>query len=108
MDAHRTALFRLCPLPQFHCCGATNYTDWETIPLPVKGQVPDSCCVNVTQGCGTKFTEKDIYTKVGRRLRPQEICRTWREGPGVEVERAGALEVGGWGWGGHQGVLGVG
>ncbi|XP_023499518.1 CD63 antigen [Equus przewalskii] len=48
---------------KFHCCGATNYTDWETIPLPVKGQVPDSCCVNVTQGCGTKFTEKDIYTK---------------------------------------------
>ncbi|KAM6216034.1 CD63 antigen isoform 2-T2 [Rhynchocyon petersi] len=48
---------------EFQCCGATNYTDWENIPLAPKGRIPDSCCVNVTQDCGIKFTEKDIYTK---------------------------------------------
>ncbi|KAM6216036.1 CD63 antigen isoform 4-T4 [Rhynchocyon petersi] len=48
---------------KFQCCGATNYTDWENIPLAPKGRIPDSCCVNVTQDCGIKFTEKDIYTK---------------------------------------------
>lgn len=47
----------------FKCCGAANYTDWETIPLEPKGRVPDSCCVNVTQGCGINFNVKDIYTK---------------------------------------------
>ncbi|KAK2506161.1 hypothetical protein MC885_017409 [Smutsia gigantea] len=48
---------------KFKCCGAANYTDWETIPLMLKGQVPDSCCVNVTQGCGTHFKVKEIHTE---------------------------------------------
>ncbi|KAF6339027.1 CD63 molecule [Rhinolophus ferrumequinum] len=47
----------------FECCGAANYTDWETIPLEPKGRVPDSCCVNVTQGCGINFSVKEIHTE---------------------------------------------
>lgn len=54
--------------PQFKCCGAANYTDWEKI-LTVTKRVPDSCCVNVTQGCGINFNVKDIHTEVGRGLR---------------------------------------
>ncbi|XP_007467828.1 PREDICTED: CD63 antigen isoform X2 [Lipotes vexillifer] len=45
----------------FKCCGAANYTDWEKI-LSMK-RVPDSCCVNVTQGCGINFNVKDIHTE---------------------------------------------
>ncbi|XP_069347935.1 CD63 antigen isoform X1 [Eulemur rufifrons] len=45
----------------FKCCGAANYTDWENIPSMGKGRVPDSCCVNVTVGCGINF--KEIYTE---------------------------------------------
>ncbi|KAM8803242.1 CD63 antigen [Rhynchonycteris naso] len=48
---------------KFKCCGAANYTDWDTIPLEPKGRVPDSCCVNVTQGCGINFTVKEIHTE---------------------------------------------
>ncbi|MXQ84877.1 hypothetical protein E5288_WYG021545 [Bos mutus] len=32
------------------------------IPLMTK-QVPDSCCVNVTQGCGINFKVKEIHTE---------------------------------------------
>ncbi|XP_069347940.1 CD63 antigen isoform X3 [Eulemur rufifrons] len=46
---------------KFKCCGAANYTDWENIPSMGKGRVPDSCCVNVTVGCGINF--KEIYTE---------------------------------------------
>ncbi|KAB0397317.1 hypothetical protein E2I00_005372, partial [Balaenoptera physalus] len=46
----------------FKCCGAANYTDWEKI-LMVTKRVPDSCCVNVTQGCGINFNMKDIHTE---------------------------------------------
>lgn len=60
---------QISPFSQFNCCGAANYTDWEAIPLDPKGRVPDSCCVNVTQGCGINFNVKDIHTEVGRRLR---------------------------------------
>uniref|UniRef100_A0ABI7ZDW9 Tetraspanin n=1 Tax=Felis catus TaxID=9685 RepID=A0ABI7ZDW9_FELCA len=45
----------------FKCCGAANYTDWESIPLMSKARVPDSCCVNVTQGCGISFKVKEIH-----------------------------------------------
>ncbi|XP_039327867.1 CD63 antigen [Saimiri boliviensis] len=48
---------------EFECCGAANYTDWEKIPSMLKNQVPDSCCVNVTVGCGINFTEKQIHTE---------------------------------------------
>ncbi|KAM5289081.1 CD63 antigen isoform 2-T2 [Ctenodactylus gundi] len=46
---------------KFKCCGAVNYTDWEKILA--KDQVPDSCCVNVTVGCGTGFNVHLIYTQ---------------------------------------------
>lgn len=45
----------------FKCCGAANYTDWESIPLMPKDRVPDSCCINVTQGCGISFKVKEIH-----------------------------------------------
>ncbi|KAM4796020.1 CD63 antigen [Rhinophrynus dorsalis] len=37
----------------FKCCGANNSQDWSKIG-PFKGTtiVPDSCCVNITKGCG--------------------------------------------------------
>ncbi|KAM7114122.1 CD63 antigen [Molossus nigricans] len=47
----------------FRCCGAANYTDWETMSIEPKGRVPDSCCVNVTQGCGINFNVKEIHTE---------------------------------------------
>ncbi|CAM9854205.1 unnamed protein product [Lampetra fluviatilis] len=39
------------------CCGASNYTEWLNYNVwnqdPVNhGNTPDSCCVNVTTGCG--------------------------------------------------------
>ncbi|XP_053410322.1 CD63 antigen isoform X1 [Nycticebus coucang] len=46
---------------EFECCGAANYTDWESIPSMAKIRVPDSCCVNVTVGCGRDL--KEIYTE---------------------------------------------
>ncbi|KAK7797187.1 hypothetical protein U0070_024992 [Myodes glareolus] len=48
---------------QFNCCGANNYTDWETVPGMAKDRVPDSCCVNVTVGCGTDFKLSTIHTQ---------------------------------------------
>ncbi|XP_038608531.1 CD63 antigen [Tachyglossus aculeatus] len=47
---------------EFNCCGAHNYTDWTSMP-DFHSNVPDSCCRNVTQGCGTGFKLKNIYTK---------------------------------------------
>ncbi|XP_021571171.1 CD63 antigen isoform X2 [Carlito syrichta] len=46
---------------EFNCCGAANYTDWESIPSMGKNRVPDSCCINVTAGCGVNFREKEIH-----------------------------------------------
>ncbi|XP_006897717.1 PREDICTED: CD63 antigen isoform X1 [Elephantulus edwardii] len=60
---NQTAVFLDKLQQEFKCCGAANYTDWETIPLVPKGRIPDSCCVNVSAGCGIKFNPKDIYTK---------------------------------------------
>ncbi|XP_004700629.1 CD63 antigen [Echinops telfairi] len=62
----------------FKCCGATNYTDWENIPLEPRGRVPDSCCINVTQNCGVKFNVKDINAegcveKIGGWLRSHMV-----------------------------------
>lgn len=45
---------------QSHCCGATNYTDWENITGMGKDRVPDSCCINFAVGCGIKFNVKNI------------------------------------------------
>lgn len=48
---------------EFKCCGATNYTDWETVPGMAKDRVPDSCCVNITEGCGINFKAAMIHTQ---------------------------------------------
>ncbi|KAM4882862.1 CD63 antigen [Thomomys bottae] len=48
---------------EFSCCGASNYTDWENAYGMPKDQVPDSCCVNVTQNCGIGFKVETINTK---------------------------------------------
>lgn len=45
------------------CCGASNYTDWEQIPGMAKDRVPDSCCINITVGCGNNFKESTIHTQ---------------------------------------------
>ncbi|XP_061419467.1 CD63 antigen-like [Lethenteron reissneri] len=51
------------------CCGASNYTEWLNYNVwnqdPVNhGNTPDSCCVNVTTGCGKGEAAKPdkIYT----------------------------------------------
>ncbi|XP_048218403.1 CD63 antigen [Perognathus longimembris pacificus] len=48
---------------RFSCCGASNYTDWAKVPDMAKNQVPDSCCVNVTVGCGKDFKVEAIHPK---------------------------------------------
>jgi CD63 antigen len=47
----------------FKCCGAGNYSDWENVPGIAKNQVPDSCCIKVTRGCGTDFKVEAINQK---------------------------------------------
>ena len=34
------------------CCGVDTYQDWETVPFSQGSNVPDSCCVEPTDGCG--------------------------------------------------------
>uniref|UniRef100_A0A5F9CXZ7 CD63 antigen n=1 Tax=Oryctolagus cuniculus TaxID=9986 RepID=A0A5F9CXZ7_RABIT len=60
---NQTALILDRMQKDFTCCGAANYTDWATIPGMTRDRVPDSCCVNVTSGCGVKFNVKDIYVE---------------------------------------------
>uniref|UniRef100_A0A8C2VIA0 Tetraspanin n=2 Tax=Chinchilla lanigera TaxID=34839 RepID=A0A8C2VIA0_CHILA len=48
---------------KFECCGAANYSDWESIPGMGKDRVPDSCCANVTVGCGMDFKPQSLHTK---------------------------------------------
>lgn len=38
---------------EFKCCGENSSADWDNYP-PFKGNnsVPDSCCKNMTEGCG--------------------------------------------------------
>ncbi|XP_061420457.1 tetraspanin-4-like isoform X1 [Lethenteron reissneri] len=38
----------------FHCCGVGNYTDWFDVFK--KKQVPDSCCLEYSNGCGSILT----------------------------------------------------
>lgn len=58
-----TALFLNGLQTEFECCGAANFTDWENIPGMGKGRVPDSCCVNRTEGCGSDIKKHTIYTE---------------------------------------------
>eukprot|EP00069_Balaena_mysticetus_P005806 bmy_04996T0 len=38
------------PLPQFRCCGVSNYTDWFEVYNATR--VPDSCCLEFSESCG--------------------------------------------------------
>ncbi|XP_074126190.1 CD63 antigen [Sminthopsis crassicaudata] len=63
---------------EFTCCGAANYTDWEQVPQLGKNKVPDSCCKNVTVGCGTAFKLMDIneegcVEKIGNWLKQKAL-----------------------------------
>ncbi|XP_053564066.1 CD63 antigen, partial [Bombina bombina] len=48
----------------FKCCGANSSTDWKSYSI-FNGttNVPDSCCKNITLGCGKNPKDADIYTK---------------------------------------------
>merc|ERR1712136_669193 len=36
-----------------HCCGVTDYADWENNPtLNATQSVPDTCCKEISEGCG--------------------------------------------------------
>lgn len=51
------------------CCGASNYTDWLIYTAWIsepgnRGNTPDSCCKNVTTGCGkgeAAKLEQDVH-----------------------------------------------
>ncbi|XP_072351149.1 CD63 antigen-like [Scyliorhinus torazame] len=42
---------------QFHCCGSHNYTDWfKTTFGKATLSVPLSCCINITESCGSRVS----------------------------------------------------
>ncbi|NP_001082546.1 CD63 molecule L homeolog isoform X1 [Xenopus laevis] len=49
---------------EFKCCGAFNSTDWKQYaPFVGTTNVPDSCCKNITAGCGkAPFPPNSINT----------------------------------------------
>ena len=50
---------------QLECCGVDNLTDWFYIPAwPDKANVPSSCCVNQSFGCGEANSDAAWYTRV--------------------------------------------
>lgn len=50
---------------QYKCCGTVEYTDWdETEYGDIKNRVPDSCCKQITEGCGENVFTDD--NKVGK------------------------------------------
>lgn len=50
---------------QFECCGVDNQTDWYYISAwPDRQNVPASCCVLPTEGCGEAGSGSPLYTKV--------------------------------------------
>lgn len=34
------------------CCGVTDYKDWKGTTFGASGDLPDSCCITSTDGCG--------------------------------------------------------
>jgi len=43
---------------KFHCCGINSYTNWLENPnLVATESVPDTCCLNKTQGCGKNMAD---------------------------------------------------
>lgn len=50
---------------QFKCCGIDNQTDWYRISAwPDKENVPTSCCIIPTVGCGDNDSQSPIHDMV--------------------------------------------
>lgn len=68
-----------------NCCGGhnflTGYTDYRTTPIGKNNSVPDSCCLTVSQGCGS-----NIF------ILPQESIRTKIHLHGCLAQMEGSLE----------------
>jgi len=44
---------------EFKCCGVSSYKDWDqATSLKQTSSVPDSCCINKTNGCGSGMAGK--------------------------------------------------
>jgi len=51
---------------EFECCGVNNFTDWEGTPaFNETNDVPDSCCKNITLGCGKGASDTNKIYKTG-------------------------------------------
>ena len=60
---------------QLECCGVDNLTDWFYIPAwPDKANVPSSCCVNQSFGCGEANSDAAWYTRVST---PSHVTVLW-------------------------------
>ena len=47
----------------YECCGAYNYSDWYRAISP--NNVPDSCCKQVTNGCGRNISNPENIYQMG-------------------------------------------
>ena len=45
----------------YQCCGVHNYSDWYRVISP--NSVPDSCCKQLTVGCGQTFRVQKIFIR---------------------------------------------
>jgi CD63 antigen len=51
---------------EFECCGVNNFTDWEGTPaFNETNDVPDSCCKNITLGCGKGASDTEKIYNTG-------------------------------------------
>ena len=50
------------------CCGVKNYTDWANTTFSQDKNVPDSCCRDYTQGCGTNILVNPSMEEVQSRI----------------------------------------
>jgi len=45
----------------FKCCGVDSYKEWFNVTLFSNGDVPDSCCKEIVDGCGKGASPDKIY-----------------------------------------------
>jgi len=53
-------------MEEYDCCGMNNYTDWRTLTNKmdwVQANVPDSCCVTMSDRCGWGYFDEDVTEK---------------------------------------------
>ncbi|XP_053153616.1 CD63 antigen [Hemicordylus capensis] len=48
---------------KFHCCGASNYSDWHSIKTFEPSRVPASCCVHNDTSCVNNQTLGNVYAE---------------------------------------------